>query len=49
MLRPFLKSVAFRLYPELWRGSEPLPDPDDEMRAVLEAWAPRDGVSARPS
>jgi hypothetical protein len=49
MLRPFLKSVAFRLYPESWRGSEPLADPDDEMRAVLEAWAPRDGVTSRPS
>lgn len=49
MLRPFLKSVAFRLYPESWRGSEPLADPDDEMRAVLEAWAPRDGFTSRPS
>jgi hypothetical protein len=38
MLRPFLKSVAFRLYPEPWRGSEPLRDPDDEMRALLDAW-----------
>ena len=49
MLRPFLKSVAFRLYPESWRGSEPLRDPDEEMRAVLEAWAPRDAVSPRLS
>jgi hypothetical protein len=37
-LRPFLKSVAFRLYPESWRGSEPLLDPDEEMAALLEAW-----------
>jgi hypothetical protein len=38
MLRPLLKSVAFRLYPQSWRGSEPLRDPDDEMRALLEVW-----------
>jgi len=38
MLRPFLKSVAFRLYPEPWRGSEPLRDPDEEMLALLDAW-----------
>jgi hypothetical protein len=37
-LRPFLKSVAFRHYPESWRGSEPLPDPEVEMRALLDAW-----------
>lgn len=40
MLRPFLKSVAFRLYPESWRGSEPLRDPEEEMQALLDAWAP---------
>jgi hypothetical protein len=37
-LRPFLKSVAFRLYPESWRRSEPLREPDEEMRALLDAW-----------
>jgi hypothetical protein len=37
-LRPFLKSIAFRLYPESWRGSEPLRDPDEEMGELLEAW-----------
>ena len=42
MLRPFLKSVAFRLYPESWRGSQPLRDPEEEMQALLDAWAPRD-------
>jgi hypothetical protein len=35
-LHPFLKSVAFRLYPEAWRG--PLADPEEEMRDVIAGW-----------
>jgi hypothetical protein len=37
-LRPLLKSVAFRLYPEAWRGHQPLAEPETEMQELLEAW-----------
>ena len=39
LVRPLLRSVAFRAYPKEWQGTEPLGDPDADLHALALAWS----------
>jgi len=39
LVRPLLRSVAFRAYPKAWQGAEPLGDPDADLHALALAWS----------
>jgi GNAT superfamily N-acetyltransferase len=39
LVRPLLRSVAFRAYPKAWQGTEPLGDPDADLQALALAWS----------
>ncbi len=39
LVRPLLRSVAARSYPEAWRGDAPLGDPETDLEALALHWA----------
>jgi GNAT superfamily N-acetyltransferase len=39
LVRPLLRSVAYRAYPPAWHGPAPLGDPDSDLRALALAWS----------
>jgi hypothetical protein len=39
LVRPLLRSVAFRAYPKAWHGTAPLGDPDADLHALALAWS----------